>query len=283
VVPPPLELPPPGVLRETHPLACSASIRRFKIVNDWSLEIKNMSWVEHTREEVDFIVNALQLRGNERVLDLACGFGRHTLELARRGYAAVGVDITSAYIADAQSTARQEHLAVEFFQSDVRNVLFENEFDLVLNMADGAIGYFETDEENLKLFDVIGRALRFGGKHVMGLCSATHAKKHFPKRHWEAGLQSLSLADFRWNAATSRMLYQGRTLKYGESLKAFPNEFSASGDNGTRLYTLDELRTILHQRGLKILAAYGAYDTSIPASEDRLMQVICSRKEQNAA
>jgi SAM-dependent methyltransferase len=250
-------------------------------VGDWSLEIKDMSWVERTCEEVDFIVEALQLRGNERILDLACGFGRHTLELARRGYTAVGVDITLAYIADARSTAQREHLAVKFLQEDVRTVSFENEFDVVLNMADGAIGYFETDEENLKLFDVIGCALRMGGKHVMGVCSAAHAKKHFPKRHWEAGQHSLSLAAFRWEAATSRMLYEERVLKFGENLAPFSNEFPPSEDEGIRLYTLEELETILRQRGLKILAAYGDYNTSIPISEDRLMQVICSQKEGN--
>jgi hypothetical protein len=78
------------------------------------------------------------------------------------------------------------------------------------------------------------------------------------------------------------MVYQGHMLKFGEILRPFPNEFPASGDDGIRLYTLEELETILHQRGLKLLAAYGAYDTSVPASEDRLMQVVCSQKERNA-
>ncbi len=68
----------------------------------WSLDIQDMSWVEDTLPEVDFVVEALQLRGQERVLDLACGFGRHALELARRGYAVVGVDITAAYIDEAR-------------------------------------------------------------------------------------------------------------------------------------------------------------------------------------
>lgn len=252
------------------------------MVNGWSLDIKAMSWTEHTREEVNFIVDALELRANERILDLACGFGRHTLELARRGYATVGVDITPAYIADARATAQLEHLAVEFVEADVRTVSFENEFDVVLNMADGAIGYFETDEENLRLFDVIGRALRIGGKHLMGVCSAAHAKKHFPKRHWEAGRQSLSLADFQWHAGTSRMLYRGHVFQFGEILKPIADEFPANGDRGIRLYTLEELGLILGQRGLEILAAYGAYDMAIPASEDRLMQVVCSQKVRNA-
>lgn len=250
-------------------------------MSDWSLDIKAMSWVEHTREEVDFILEALGLRGDERVLDLACGFGRHALELARRGYSVVGVDVTPAYIADARSTAEQENLSVEFLQADVRTVSFEDEFDVVLNMADGAIGYFETDEENLELFDVIGRALRVGGKHLMGVCSAAHAGKHFPKRHWEAGHRSLSLADLQWRPDTSRMTYQSHVFRFGETLEPFADEFPPTDAVGTRLYTLKELGDILHERGLEILAAYGGYDVAIPASEDRLMQVVCSQKKRN--
>jgi cyclopropane fatty-acyl-phospholipid synthase-like methyltransferase len=60
----------------------------------WSLDIQDMSWVEHTKEEVDLIVKTMRLTGSERVLDLACGFGRHAIELAKRGYSVVGVDIT---------------------------------------------------------------------------------------------------------------------------------------------------------------------------------------------
>ncbi len=247
-------------------------------VEDWSLSIKEMSWVEHTVEEVDFVVEALALRGGERVLDLACGYGRHALELARRGYRVVGVDITAAYIADARASAAQEGLGAEFVLADVREVAYAAEFDVVLNMADGAIGYFDTDAENLRLFDVIGRALRPGGRHVMGVCSAEHAAKHFPKRHWEAGSRCLSLADFEWDAATSRMQYRGHLFRFGDVLEAIPDAFPPAEGFGTRLYTLAELADILGRRGLAITAAYGAYDTAIPASPERLMQVVCSQK-----
>ncbi len=253
------------------------------MMDSWSLDIKDMPWVEGTVKEVDFLVKALDLRGGERILDLACGFGRHALELARRGYSVVGVDITPAYIADARHAAQQEHLAIEFHEADVREVLYHEEFDVVLNMADGAIGYFATEEENLKLFDVIGSALRAGGKHVMGICSAAHARKHFPKRYWEAGDHSLSLVDLRWQADTSRMIDRGYVLRYGEVLEPLTNDFLDDGGDRVRLYTLEELEEILRQRGLRILAAYGAYDTSIPASDDQLMQVICSQKEASGA
>ena len=52
----------------------------------WTMDIQNMPWVEDTKNEVDFLIDQLKLQGNEKILDLACGYGRHSLELARRGY-----------------------------------------------------------------------------------------------------------------------------------------------------------------------------------------------------
>jgi 2-polyprenyl-3-methyl-5-hydroxy-6-metoxy-1,4-benzoquinol methylase len=60
----------------------------------WTLDIKNQSWVENTEQQVDFIIKTLNLSGEERILDLACGYGRHSLSFARKGYSVVGVDIT---------------------------------------------------------------------------------------------------------------------------------------------------------------------------------------------
>ena len=51
----------------------------------WTLDIQNISWVEDTKHQVDYLIDKLELKGHERILDLACGFGRHSLEFARRG------------------------------------------------------------------------------------------------------------------------------------------------------------------------------------------------------
>ena len=147
-----------------------------------------------------------------------------------------------------------------------------------MNMADGAIGYGETEEEDMKLFDVIAKALRVGGKHVMHVVSAAHAKKHFPKRHWQAGKQALSLADFTWIPETSRYVYRDHVFKFGDKLEVFPDEFQDDGWAGIRLYTIEELEEILRQRGLEITATYGKCDTSVPASAEQIQQVVCSKK-----
>lgn len=73
----------------------------------WTLDIKNQSWTEETVKQVDFLIKTLHLQGNEKILDLACGFGRHSLEFARRGYTVVGVDITKVYVEDAQQVAQR--------------------------------------------------------------------------------------------------------------------------------------------------------------------------------
>ena len=114
----------------------------------WTLDIQNQAWTEDTTREVDFIISKLSLQGNERILDLACGFGRHSLELARRGFDVTGVDITPEYVAFASEQASHEKLNAHFRCADIRALKYCSDFDVVLNMADGAIGYLENDTEN---------------------------------------------------------------------------------------------------------------------------------------
>lgn len=92
---------------------------------NWSLDIKNMSWVENTPNEVDFIIDMCKLNGIERILDLACGYGRHSLEFAKRGFEVVGVDITPCYIED----AGEEEISLSEFDWDpeTKIMLFGNQ------------------------------------------------------------------------------------------------------------------------------------------------------------
>ena len=99
------------------------------------------------------------------------------MELARRGFEVTGVDITPAYIQYAAEQAQKEHLKAIFLCSDIREIAFKNEFDVVLNMADGAIGYLENDTENNKIFAIIARALKPGGRHFMDIMNADYGGK----------------------------------------------------------------------------------------------------------
>jgi SAM-dependent methyltransferase len=241
----------------------------------WTLDIQDMAWVEETQAQVDFIYQVLELQGNERVLDLACGFGRHALELAQRGCQVVGVDITPDYIDEARTQADESGLEAEYICADLRELHYQEAFDVVLNMADGAIGYLENDEENSKIFDVIAAALVPGGKHLMDVCNGAYAARHFPKRHWLAGARSLSLADFEWDVERSLMYYGGLEFQYGEVLTK-PEEIHS---NPTRLYNLAELDEIFRCRGMVLRQAYADFDASVPATDDTLQIQVVSQKQ----
>ena len=240
----------------------------------WDLNIKNSSWVEDTENQVDFIIKTLELTGKERILDLACGFGRHSLSFAKRGYSVVGVDITEAYINDARKTAQQASLSAEFIHADIRDAHFSNEFDVVLNLADGAIGYLENDEENLKIFDKIATALKSGGKHLMDLVNAEHAISYFPKHGWEIGEKALALSLLEWDNENRKIIYAGWDIPYG-----LPAEkpILLEGDSW-RLYTKTELRAILNKRKMKIIDTFSNYYGKKDSAKE-LQLIVYSQRE----
>ena len=240
----------------------------------WTLGIQEMSWVEQTKEQVDFIWEVLALGGRERILDLACGFGRHALELDQRGCQVVGVDITAEYVNEANKQANDQGLNAKFLCADLRDLQYKEEYDVVLNLADGAIGYLENDVENLKIFDRIASALKPGGKHLMDVCNGGYAAKHFPKRNWLFGQQSLSLADFEWDRESSLMFYGGLEFRYGEKLTK-PEEIHS---NPTRLYNLQEFAVIFQNRAMEIRQAFGDFNTAIPVTDDIFQIQIFSQK-----
>lgn len=239
----------------------------------WTLEIQDQSWVEDTARQVDFLAETLHLRGGEKILDLACGFGRHSLELARRGFDVTGVDITPAYIAYAAEQAERERLNARFLCCDIREVQFTEEFDAVISMADGAIGYLENDAENLKIFQVIARALKKGGRHFMDIMNAGYADTHFPCRMWEAGKKCLTLSSFEWDKETRIMLYGQLDFPYGTAL---PEPRMEEG-NPIRLYTIEEVGEIYAALGMQICGTYAAFDGT-PSSDSGIQLMVSAQK-----
>jgi len=234
----------------------------------WSLDIKTLSWVEETESQIDFIIKELKLTGEEKILDLGCGFGRHSLALAQKGFCVTGVDITPAYIDDATANAAKLNLNAKFICADIREIKFENEFDVVLNMADGAIGYLENDEENMKIFDRISSALKPNGKSFIDICNAEYATKHFPQKTWESGEKALSLAEFDWDNDNKRMLYGSYEYKYGEV--ATPPKYEAAP---MRLYTKDEIKNIFSQRNMEIISTFSDFQGKSDSCDDLQLMV----------
>lgn len=236
-------------------------------------------WAEGAPGQVEFLSTVLDLQGDERILDLACGFGRHSLELARRGHPVVGVDITPDFVDAARDAAEVEGLDAEFMCCDVRDVHFSEEFDVVLNMADGAVGYLEDDAENRKIFEIAARALRPGGRQFLDLINAAYAEKHCPVRSWKAGANGISLLHLRWDSASRRLIHSGRFLEYGLPVERRDGSGRAAS---YRLYLRRELERILGDVGLRVVRAFGGFDRGTAPSPDRAPLVVHAVKGASA-
>jgi SAM-dependent methyltransferase len=232
------------------------SVLSEQIPEDWYAEAfdaasAEMAWTDRTGPEVDRVAKILQPHGDERVLDLACGSGRHSLELRRRGFEVVGADISSDLIAIARRDATEADLDVEFVQADLRDLDYEGEFDLVLNLNDGAIGYLESDEENRRSFEVISRALRPGGRNMVQLPNVLYARERLPQRSWIPASSMVELVEHRWNKKAKRLEGLMVAARFGEVLENLDGiEFSQ------RLYSIDELREIYAAVGMELLRVY---------------------------
>lgn len=210
-------------------------------------ETAQMPWADRTEMEVERALAMLKPAGGERVLDLACGTGRHSRELRRRGFEVVGVDISPELLEMAEQEAAAESLQISFMQADLRELELSEEFDLVLSLNDGAVGYFESDEENRRTFEVVARALRSGGGHLMQLPNVLHAEKSLPAKSWIVGESTLELSDHHWNAEDRYIEGSTVPIRFGEVFERYEEIPFRQ-----RLYTVEELREIYDSVGMRL-------------------------------
>ncbi len=207
-----------------------------------------MAWTERTGSEIDRALTMLRPEGGERILDLACGTGRHSLELVRRGFSVVGVEIGEELVEIARRDAEQEGLEAEFVQGDLRELDYDAEFDVVLNLNDGAVGYFETDEENHRTFAVISHALKPGGKNLIQVPNVLYARAHLPQRSWIPSSTMIELVEHRWNKKDRYMEGAMIPVKFGEVLENLDKRIEFR----QRLYAVDELRDLYASVGMTL-------------------------------
>lgn len=125
------------------------------------------SYTQGTISEVDFVTSVLGDDRGTRILDVGCGNGRHALELVRRGYAVVGMDLSESMLDQGRKVAEAESLHVEFVCQDARKMNFSRPFDAAIMLCEGAFSLMEEDEMDRMILINISRALKLGGVLIM--------------------------------------------------------------------------------------------------------------------
>lgn len=175
-----------------------------ELFENFSVNYEKESFTEGTIGEVDFFENEINFNKSLRILDIGCGTGRHSLELARRGYLVTGIDLSESMIGRAEELAVKENLKIEFMVNDARDFDFRESLDLAIMICEGAFPLMETDEMNFSIIKNAYSSLKPGGKFIFstlnGLFPLFHSVKDFVNSgsdRGESSKNSFDLMTFR--------------------------------------------------------------------------------------
>lgn len=218
------------------------------------------SFTKGTGQEVDFLFDTLEMEPGMRLLDVGMGPGRHAIELAKRGLQVVGVDISPEFVEVARNRATEEGVAASFFPMDARHLPFEEEFDLVLSICEGA---FSLGIDDLGILRAMSRSAKPGGRLAVSAVNVFYVTTHMDSGEFDP----------------ATMLYKESSEVVGE-------------DGSTELFhmwnscfTPRELEWIANGAGLDTLGIYGvspgAFEAKPASRDDPELLLIASKPKES--
>jgi cyclopropane fatty-acyl-phospholipid synthase-like methyltransferase len=229
---------------------------------DWYTGFFEGAWLDHvalhtdperTAEQVEFIADKLGIEPGARVLDLACGHGRITIELARRGYSTTGIDLSPRSLELAREAAEREGLEVEWVHADMRDIPPGSKFDAVVNVFT-SFGYFEEEKENQRVLDGVERALAPGGRFLIDVVNLLGLARRYRETAWEERDGVLFLQEHRFE------FLRGRNTAVWTFVS--PDGARSELAHSLRTYASHELAAMLVRAGLELDDAWGGFDGS---------------------
>ena len=205
---------------------------------------------------VSLISRTIKLQPNLKVLDLACGNGRHSILFAKKGCNVLGIDLSEYLISQAKKKLKSDYLShfnkLKFEIRDMRNINHIGGFDLVVNLF-SSFGYFSRDKDNTKVVKSVYDALKPGGYFFFDFLNKNYTIK--------------KLVPFDIKQLQSGVVLQIRQIKKGfvqKDIIIFKNiggsrETFSHFTEKVRMYSLIELRKMFSEHNLKITKIFGDY------------------------
>lgn len=212
---------------------------------------------ERTKRECDGVMKLIGLKKHMKILDIPCGYGRHSIYLAKRGYGVVGLDINNEHLDFAKREAKMEGVSINFLVRDMRDIgtdLHKN-FDVVLNMF-FSFGFFN-EEDNLNAMKQFYNSLKYDGKLVI---------------HTDVSPEMV-LRGNNYRLCERRSLRNGECLaieeKYDRSTGRINGTWNIVDKQGVicmlspysvRIYSANEYKEMLRKCGFRDIEIYGSFD-----------------------
>jgi D-alanine-D-alanine ligase len=216
-----------------------------------------------TSREVDLFLELLPLPKNAKILDVCCGQGRHTLELAQRGFVNLtGVDRSAFLLQKARFRAQAAELAVQFHEGDARAIpLADASFDAALVLGN-SFGYFESASDDEAMLRDIHRVLRPGGNILLDVSDGNHVRKHFEPRSWEWIAEDMFTCRERTlSAAGDQLITREMTTHVERGVIA--DRFYAE-----RLYNASGMNALLTRSGFIVLEGPAQFASTSTRNQD---------------
>ena len=224
---------------------------------------------EGTKAELDLIESGLALAPGAAVLDLGCGFGRHAIGMALRGYRVTGLDFNARYLELAAEDARAAGANVEWRTGDMRTLPFRAEFAGVYSFFT-SFGYF-SDAENEQVLAGIAAALAPGGHFLIDMVNRDWLLTHPQQRTWtqrEDG--SLLMEETTIELVESRVV----TRQILIDPRVGPQ---VTKEYLLRAYTCAELSALLRRHGMEVKQVWGGPNREPYDTESRRLVMLAER------
>lgn len=233
-----------------------------------------------TVKEVDSFSEFLRLSPEDNILDLCCGQGRHSLELARRGVNNLeGLDRSRRLIQKAKAQEKKEGLNVKFREGDARKLPYlPDTFDVVMLLGN-SFGYFETVQDDMRVLKEIFKVLKPWGRLLIDVADGKHLRENFQPRSWEWIDKKHFVCRERSLSLDKQRLISREVVNHIEK-GVIVDQFY-----GERIYTQDSLGEILKRAGFSDITFYGEMSTDSQRNQDlgmmerRIIATTVVRKE----
>ena len=203
-----------------------------------------------------------------KILDLCCGLGRISAELALMGYSVTGVDITESFLKTAIEDAKAGNLNIEYILEDARKFTRPGYFDTIVNLYI-SFGYFQDQNDDLQVLRNVYESLKPGGTFIIETLGKEIVIRDFVESEWYERPNFTVLTEYEpvdsWTFLKNRWIL---LLKDGKRIEKIFAQ---------RLYSASELRSLLQQAGFKQIDIFGDWDESAYDHKARML-IAVSRK-----
>ena len=225
-------------------------------------------FTKNTIQEVDFLTEELAVRDGGSILDVGCGTGRHSIELARRGYAVTGLDLSAEMLARAADAARSKEVNVQWVRSDAAQFQLPDRYDGAICLCEGAFGLLGKGD------DPIGQPLSI-------LCNISRSLKPQAKAVFTV---LNALASIRRNTNTEVIEGRFDPLTLVESSECPPREGMAAVAVREKAFVPTEIVLLFRLAGMSVINIWGGTAGNwgrrpVDLDEMEIMVVACKTGE----